>query len=51
MRKVLDGEWGELQWIIHLRNRNKMKRGKEKGLYPFGIRYCEVVGVLRKSDL
>ena len=50
MRKVLDGEWGELQWFIHLRNEKKNKL-KGKGLYSFGIRYYKVVGVLRESDL
>ena len=29
----------------------KKKERKGKGLYPFGIRYYEVVRVLRKSDL
>jgi hypothetical protein len=51
MRKVLDGEWGELQWIVHLEKQKKMRKKMERELYPFGIRCYEVVGIFRKSDL
>ena len=47
MRKVLDGEWGELQWFIHLRNEKKKTNWKERDCTPSGsgiiklLGYCE----------
>ena len=33
MREILDGEWDELHWIVHMRYEMKKKR-KGKGTVP-----------------
>ena len=44
MRKVLDGEWDELQWIVHMKNRRRKRKGKERDCTPSGLGIMKLLG-------
>ena len=49
MRKILDGEWGELQWIVHLRYENEKIKKERKG--TVALLDHEVIWIFRGSYL